>query len=76
MECSLSDSGLDLRTVNALETRGVFTVGQLVALEKQELLKVKNFGQQTLKEVCRKIDALGVPHKDWGNPDPSTSEEV
>ena len=56
----ISALDLSIRASNCLETEGVQTVGELVAKTEEELLKFKNFGRTSLKEVEKKLEALGL----------------
>lgn len=57
---SLPVSSLDLsvRAGNALEAEGIQTVGELVSRTEDQLLKLKNFGRTSVKEVEKKLQAL------------------
>jgi DNA-directed RNA polymerase alpha subunit len=68
---SLADLGMTTRVVNCLERIGVFTVGDLADLSKEELLALPNFGSQTLQCCERLLDELQVPHQTWSQPVPS-----
>lgn len=65
-ELSLADIGLSVRTVNTLESRNIFLVGELATLSREHLLAIQNFGEKTLAECQQRLDALEVPHADWG----------
>lgn len=56
----ISALDLSIRASNCLETEGVQTVGELVGKTEEELLKFKNFGRTSLKEVEKKLEALGL----------------
>ena len=59
---SMPISALDLsiRASNGLEAEGIQTVGELVARTEEELLKFKNFGRTSLREVEKKLESLGL----------------
>ena len=59
---SMPISALDLsiRASNCLEAEGIQTVGELVAKTEEELLKFKNFGRTSLREVEKKLESLGL----------------
>ncbi len=59
---SMPISALDLsiRASNCLEAEGIQTVGELIAKTEEELLKFKNFGRTSLREVEKKLEALGL----------------
>ncbi len=49
--------GLSERTMMALKNHGVTTIEQLFALQKEELIKIKNIGEQGLLEILDKYNA-------------------
>ena len=53
---------LDLsnRSKNCLEAENIQTLRELLSMTEAELLKVRNFGKTSLKEVKSKISALGL----------------
>jgi DNA-directed RNA polymerase subunit alpha len=56
----ISALDLSIRASNCLEAEGIQTVGELVAKTEDELLKFKNFGRTSLREVEKKLEALGL----------------
>ena len=51
---------LSVRAKNCLDSENVATLRDLVTLAEPELLKVRNFGKTSLKEVKSKLAALGL----------------
>ena len=51
---------LSVRSKNCLDSENVLTIGELVHMSEQDLLKVRNFGKTSLKEVKTKLSALGL----------------
>lgn len=51
---------LSVRAKNCLDSESVTTMRDLVAMTEPELLKVRNFGKTSLKEVKSKLSALGL----------------
>ncbi len=47
----IDDLGLSVRTINALDARGIVYVGQLVEMTERNLWCVKNFGGVSMREV-------------------------
>ena len=47
----LEDLELSVRTANCLQNAGIETVAQLADKTENELLKLKNFGRKSLKEI-------------------------
>ncbi|QDU53110.1 DNA-directed RNA polymerase subunit alpha [Gimesia panareensis] len=56
---------MSVRTVNCLETNKVATIGELAQMSQEELMKIPNFGEKTLKECIAHLDRLKVPHPEW-----------
>ena len=61
---SLYDMGLTARTMNALSTAKVETVGELRTRSAAELLRGKHMGRKSLREVREALSRLGVVLKD------------
>ena len=51
----ISDLDLSVRASNCLESENVKTIGDLVRLNENELLNLKNFGKTSLREVKQKL---------------------
>lgn len=51
---------LSVRAKNCLDSESVQTMRQMVQMSEPELLKVRNFGKTSLKEVKNKLSALGL----------------
>ncbi len=51
----LSDLGLSPRVVNALRSRGIERVGQVLQMERDDLLAIRNFGPRSFNELWDKL---------------------
>lgn len=51
----LADLGLSPRVVNALRSRGIERVGQVLLMAPEDLLAIRNFGPRSLKELWDKL---------------------
>ena len=60
LEMPINELDLSVRANNCLESAKVATVGELVAREEADLLKVRSFGKTSLREVKRKLTDLGL----------------
>ena len=64
----LSDTILSIRAVNALHSHSVDRVADLVTIDKKDLLRMRNFGRKTLRDVEDFLDAnqlafgMNIPH--------------
>ncbi len=56
----ISELNLSVRAANCLESDNIMTVGQLVRLTEDDLLKIRAFGKTSLREVKRKLADLGL----------------
>ena len=59
LDLSTAEIGLTVRTTNCLEERGIFTVRDLLNTTRDELLSISNFGEKTLQEVYKSLEAIG-----------------
>lgn len=67
LEMSTAEIGLTVRTTNCLEERGIFTVEDLLNCDREELLSISNFGEKTLDEVYKALEAIGF-HRQMRHP--------
>jgi len=49
-----------VRAANCLQAEGIRTVGQLVARTETDMLKVRNFGKTSLREIKKKLGDMGL----------------
>ncbi|MGN6133753.1 MAG: DNA-directed RNA polymerase subunit alpha C-terminal domain-containing protein [Aureliella sp.] len=59
LDLSTAEIGLAVRTTNCLEEKGIFTVRQLLASTRDDLLSISNFGEKTLEEVYLALEKIG-----------------
>ncbi len=52
---ALADLGLSPRVVNALRSRGIERVGQVLKMEREDLLAIRNFGPRSFNELWDKL---------------------
>lgn len=64
LDLSTAEIGLTVRTTNCLEDRGIFTVKDLLNTKRADLLSISNFGEKTLEEVFRSLEAIGFSRED------------
>ncbi len=59
----VADLDLSVRSRRTLETLGVRTLGELCSMSEPQLLACKNFGQTSLTELKKKLEAYGLALK-------------
>ena len=66
LELSTAEIGLTVRTTNCLEEKGIFSVKDLLHATPADLLSISNFGEKTLEEVFKSLEAIGFsrPNRD------------
>lgn len=57
---TLKDMDLSVRAYNCLIRRRIQTVGDIVGLTAEELMRVRNLGRKSLDEIVGKINELGL----------------
>ena len=57
---SISELDLSVRSANCLASEHIETLGELVSRSEADLLKVRNFGKTSLREVKKKLSELGL----------------
>ena len=60
MALPVSELDLSVRASNCLLTENIRTIGELVTRTEADLLKVKNFGKTSFKEVKKKLIDMGL----------------
>lgn len=60
LDQSLDKLNLSVRAKNCLDSENIMTVRELVQLTESELLKLRNFGKTSLKEIKVKLDEMGM----------------
>ena len=60
LSMSISELDLSVRSANCLASEKIETIGELVSRSEAELLKVRNFGKTSLREVKKKLSDMGL----------------
>ncbi|OHB75555.1 MAG: DNA-directed RNA polymerase subunit alpha [Planctomycetes bacterium RBG_16_59_8] len=58
LSMSVSELDLSVRSANCLSSEHIETIGELVSHSESDLLKVRNFGKTSLREVKKKLSDL------------------
>ena len=64
LEMSIDDLELSARSSNCLKKAGIKTVGELVEYSEGDLMKIKNFGAKSAKEVAEKLKEYKISLKE------------
>ena len=57
---SVEELELSVRSSNCLRRANIKTLGDLVGRSEQEMLKYRNFGKQSLKEISEILNGMGL----------------
>jgi DNA-directed RNA polymerase subunit alpha len=60
LKTKLSDMDLSVRALNCLKAADIDTLGDLVAFNKNDLLKFRNFGKKSLTELEELVDGKNL----------------
>ena len=63
LETSIADLDLSVRSYNCLMRAGIKDVKDLIAKSEEDMMKVRNLGRKSLKEVKEKLEELGLSLK-------------
>ena len=75
---SVDELELSVRSANCLQNANIHYIGDLVQRTEAEMLKTKNFGRKSLKEIKEILAqmglALGMKIDNWQGPPPAREE--
>ena len=60
LETSIDDLDFSVRAYNCLKRAGINTLGDLTEKSELEMMKIRNLGKKSLKEVIDKIKDMGL----------------
>lgn len=60
LEMQIEDLDLSVRSYNCLKRAGINTVDELTRKSEEDMMKVRNLGKKSLKEVKQKLNDLGL----------------
>ena len=63
LDMKIEDLDLSVRSYNCLKRANINTVGELTQKTEEEMMKVRNLGRKSLKEVVEKLRANGLSLK-------------
>ncbi len=64
LETSIDDLDFSVRAYNCLKRAGISTLGDLTEKSELEMMKIRNLGKKSLKEVIDKIKDMGLKFRD------------
>ena len=64
LETSIDDLDFSVRAYNCLKRAGVNTLGDLTSKSELEMMKIRNLGKKSLKEVIDKIKDMGLKFRE------------
>ena len=69
LRCRIDDMELSVRPSNCLRNNKIYYIGDLIQKTEDELLSIKNFGQESLSEIKYELEKYGLtlstPLEDW-----------
>ena len=65
----IEDLELSVRSYNCLKRAGITTVAELTQKTEDEMMKVRNLGKKSLKEVKEKLAEQGLGFRDFNMPE-------
>jgi DNA-directed RNA polymerase subunit alpha len=75
---SVEELELSVRSANCLQNANIHLIGELVQRTESEMLKTKNFGRKSLKEIKEILAqmglSLGMKIDNWQGPPPAREE--
>ena len=63
LDMKIEDLDLSVRSYNCLKRANINTVGELTQKTEEEMMKVRNLGRKSLKEVVQKLREIGLDLK-------------
>jgi len=64
LETSIDDLDFSVRAYNCLKRAGINTLGDLTEKSELEMMKIRNLGKKSLKEVIDKIKEIGLKFRE------------
>jgi len=64
-DCTIEELDLSVRSYNCLKRAGIQTVQELAAKSEDDMMKVKNLGKKSLKEIKEKLAERSLSFKDY-----------
>ena len=65
LEMTIEELDMSVRSFNCLKRAGIDTVEDLTNRTEEDMIKVRNLGKKSLKEVKEKLEELGMGFKSF-----------
>jgi DNA-directed RNA polymerase subunit alpha len=62
---AIEELDLSVRSYNCLKRAGIQTIRELTQRSEEEMMKVRNLGKKSLKEIKDKLQALNLSFRDY-----------
>lgn len=62
---SIRELDLSIRSLNCLRRADINTLGDLLDKTEEDMMKIRNLGRKSLKEIIRTLDDMGLHLKDY-----------
>jgi len=59
LKTPISELDIPLRVVNALETKSIFTVYDLLMQKPEDIKKISNVGERSLEKIFEALEKIG-----------------
>src|SRR5690606_10240790 len=76
LEKKIEDLDLSVRSYNCLKRAGINTVGELSQKTEEEMMRVRNLGRKSLKEVVSKLREIGLDLRRSYDSDYDTLDDI
>ena len=63
LETSIDDMEFSVRAYNCLKRSGINTMQDLVNRKESDMMKIRNLGKKSLKEVLDKVKQMGISYR-------------
>ena len=60
LDKTIEDLDLSVRSYNCLRRASITTVADLTSKTEEDMMKVRNLGRKSLKEIKEKLESLGL----------------
>ena len=75
-ETSIEELDLSVRSKNCLKRANIYTLGDLIRKSEDEMMKVRNLGRKSLKEIMQKLHERGLDLNRSYDTDDSFDDDV